>query len=244
MTEAGAAGVDAPTLAARVTLPLASLLPALQERPEVMAFGRDPAWLVSADALRALGEATRARLAEFHARRPLQSAMPREELRRRVFARAPQGVFEAVIDTLARDGQARVTGDGVALAGHAVSFTPDESRVREALLAAARAAGLEGVDLAHPPASLGADPRLVDRVARALVSEGALRRVGEALADAARLDALKDEVRRRWPPGTRLDVGAFKEVTGLTRKFVIPLLEYLDRERVTRRAGPDRVVLS
>src|SRR5438445_3773553 len=93
VTEAGAAGVDAPTLAARVTLPLASLLPALQERPEVMAFGRDPAWLVSADALRALGEATRARLAEFHARRPLQSAMPREELRRRVFARAPQGVF-------------------------------------------------------------------------------------------------------------------------------------------------------
>jgi len=51
-------------------------------------------------------------------------------------------------------------------------------------------------------------------------------------------------VRRRWPPGTRLDVGAFKEVTGLTRKFVIPLLEYLDRERVTRRSGPDRVVLS
>jgi selenocysteine-specific elongation factor len=244
VSEAGAAGVDAATLAARVTLPLVSLLPALQQRPEVSAFGRDPVWLVSADALRALGEAARARLAEFHAGRPLQSAMPREELRRRVFARAPQGVFEAVIDTLARDGQARVTADGVALAGHAVSFTPDESRVREALLAAALAAGLEGVDLAHPPASLRADPRLVDRVARALIAEGALRRVGDALADAARLDVLKDEVRRRWPPGTRLDVGAFKEVTGLTRKFVIPLLEYLDRERVTRRSGPDRVVLS
>jgi selenocysteine-specific elongation factor len=50
-------------------------------------------------------------------------------------------------------------------------------------------------------------------------------------------------VRRRWPPGSRLDVGGFKELTGLSRKFVIPLLEYLDRERVTRRAGNDRLVL-
>jgi selenocysteine-specific elongation factor len=243
VSEAGAAGLDAPTLAARVSVPVASLLSALQERPEVMAFGRDPVWFLSAETVRGLAAATRARLADFHAARPLQPAMPREELRRRVFARAPEGVFEAVLDALAREGQARVSGDGVALAGHAVSFTPEESRVREALLAVARAAGLEGVDMAHPPSSLRAEARLVDRVARALMAEGALRRVGEALVDAAALDALKDDVRRRWPPGSRLDVGAFKEVTGLTRKFVIPLLEYLDRERVTRRAGPDRVVL-
>ena len=54
---------------------------------------------------------------------------------------------------------------------------------------------------------------------------------------------LKDEVRRRWPPGSRLDVAGFKDLTGLSRKFVIPLLEYLDRERVTRRTGADRFVL-
>jgi selenocysteine-specific elongation factor len=39
-------------------------------------------------------------------------------------------------------------------------------------------------------------------------------------------------------------VGAFKELTGLTRKFVIPRLEFLDRERVTRRSGNDRLVLT
>jgi selenocysteine-specific elongation factor len=50
-------------------------------------------------------------------------------------------------------------------------------------------------------------------------------------------------VRRRWSPGSKLDVGAFKELTGLSRKFVIPLLEYLDRERVTRRAGAERTVV-
>jgi selenocysteine-specific elongation factor len=50
-------------------------------------------------------------------------------------------------------------------------------------------------------------------------------------------------VRARFPPGSRLDVAGFKELTGLSRKFAIPLLEFLDRERVTRRAGADRTVV-
>jgi selenocysteine-specific elongation factor len=43
--------------------------------------------------------------------------------------------------------------------------------------------------------------------------------------------------------GDRISVPAFKELTGITRKYAIPLLEYLDRERVTRRAGEERVIL-
>jgi selenocysteine-specific elongation factor len=41
----------------------------------------------------------------------------------------------------------------------------------------------------------------------------------------------------------RLDVARFKEITGVSRKYAIPLLEYLDRERVTKRVGDDRVIL-
>jgi selenocysteine-specific elongation factor len=43
--------------------------------------------------------------------------------------------------------------------------------------------------------------------------------------------------------GDRISVPAFKELTGITRKYAIPLLEYLDREHVTRRAGEERVIL-
>ena len=241
--EAGTAGLDAATLAARVTLPLPVLLAALQGRGDVVAFGGDPVSLLSTGALDTLGEAVEARLREFHGTRRLEGGMPREELRRRVFGRVPDGVFEAVLDGLARAGRARVSGDTVALAGHEVRFTPEEAAVRASLLAAVRAADLAGVDMAHPPAGLGADSRLLEKMARALAAEGALRRVGEAVVESSRLDALKDEVRRRWPPGSRLDVAGFKDMTGLSRKFVIPLLEYLDRERVTRRTGADRFVL-
>ena len=107
---------------------------------------------------------------------------------------------------------------------------------------AARAAGLEGLDLARGgPARL--EPRLAERVSRLLVAEGALRRVGDALVSGEALDALKADVRRRWASGARLDVGEFKELTRLSRKYVIPLLEYLDREKITRRSGADRVVM-
>jgi selenocysteine-specific elongation factor len=241
--EAGTAGLDAATLAARVTLPLPVLLAMLHGRHDVVAFGRDPVSLVSPGALATLGETAEARLRDFHGTRRLEGGMPREELRRRVFARVPAGVFEAVLDSLARAGRARVSGETVALADHEVRFTAEEARARASLLAAVHAADLAGVDIAHPPAGLEAGTRLLEKIARGLVAEGALRRVGEALVESARLDALKDEVRRRWPPGTRLDVAGFKDMTGLSRKFVIPLLEYLDRERVTRRTGADRFVL-
>ena len=68
--------------------------------------------------------------------------------------------------------------------------------------------------------------------------------MGDALVARAALEGLKDDVRKRWAPGARLDVGAIKELTGLSRKYVIPLLEYLDRERVTRRQGADRTVIA
>jgi selenocysteine-specific elongation factor len=77
-----------------------------------------------------------------------------------------------------------------------------------------------------------------------LVAEKVLARVGErGLVTRASLDALVLALRERFARGARLEVGALKELTGLTRKHAIPLLEYLDRERVTRRAGADRILL-
>ena len=124
-----------------------------------------------------------------------------------------------------------------------VRLTPEEDRARAALAEAARGAGWEGVEPAALPARAGLAAALAERITRVLVAEGELRKVGDALLHRDRVDELKAEVRRRWPPGTRLDVSALKELTGLSRKYVIPLLEYLDREKVTRRSGADRVVL-
>jgi selenocysteine-specific elongation factor len=242
--QAGPAGIDTASLAARLTVPPADVPALLAHDDDLVALGRDPVWYVARAALVALGQAACTSLERFHADNPLKAAMPREELRRRVFGRSPEGTFERVLEALGTAGQARLVGDGVALARHAVRLSPQEEQARSALLEAAHAAGLEGLDLDRVAAAACLTRPLLDRVASVLLAEGGLRRVGEGLVDAPSLDALKARVRERWPPGSRLDVGAFKELTGLSRKFTIPLLEYLDRERVTRRSGNDRLVLS
>jgi selenocysteine-specific elongation factor len=240
--EAGPAGIDARALAARLTVPLAGLSAALEGRTELALVGRDPARYVSPRALDSLAQQTRGVLERFHADNPLKAGMPREELRRRVFSKAADGAFERTLLALTTAGELRTEAEGVALSRHAVRLTPAEEAARESLLTRARAAGLAGID-AGKPGLTGEDAGPTGPIVRVLLAQGRLRRVGETLVEASVLDELKLEVRRRWPPGTRLDVAGFKDLTRLSRKFVIPLLEYLDRERVTRRSGNDRLVL-
>jgi selenocysteine-specific elongation factor len=241
--QAGPSGVRADELAARVTVPQASLLEELSSRADVAPFGTGPVWLLSPRVLADLAQSARSALERFHRESPLRAAMPREELRRRVFAPCPEGVFEHVLAGLAARGEARSEAEGVAAGNHEVRLSGEEARARDVLVEAARAAGLEGVDPAGLAGPAGMEAAVLARVAQVLVADGTLGRVGEVMVDRARLAALQADVRHRWAPGSRLDVAAFKEMTGLSRKFVIPLLEYLDRERVTRRSGTDRLVL-
>ena len=243
VTEAGAAGVDARELSARLTVPLDALLRDVTGRADVVALGREPGHVIARGALDGLAAAAREQLSAFHAEQPLKAAMPREELRGRAFARAAPGAFERVLDELQAGGAIRVTADAVALAGHSVRLSPEEQQARDAILAAVLAARWEGVEPKALAGRAGVAAPLAERVLRVLVADGEVRRAGDFLLHRETADALKDEIRRRFPPGSKLDVAQVKDLTGLSRKYVIPLLEWLDREKVTRRSGADRTVL-
>jgi selenocysteine-specific elongation factor len=57
------------------------------------------------------------------------------------------------------------------------------------------------------------------------------------------LNELRKKLAAQKASSPKIDVGRFKELTGISRKYAIPLLEYLDRERVTKRVGDERVIL-
>ena len=86
---------------------------------------------------------------------------------------------------------------------------------------------------------------MADRVAKLLIRQKTLVKVDALLFHAAALDRLKQEVKALKGQGAqaRVDVAGFKERYGISRKYAIPLLEWLDRERVTRRVGDARVIL-
>lgn len=197
--------------------------------------------LVAPVVLRALSERLLTALKAHHESQPLSEGLPREEARERLFGRAAPAVFEHVLAELA-GAQKIVVRDRLALAGHQVSLSPEESRAREAIERLFREAGLAPPDAAAVVAAANVPAAVADRVAALLLRQKTLVKLDTLLFHADALSRLKADV-RGMNTDARLDVAAFKQRYGITRKFAIPLLEYLDRERVTRRVGDSRIVL-
>jgi selenocysteine-specific elongation factor len=183
-------------------------------------------------------------VAAHHASQPLSEGIPRQEARERVFARAAPGVFDAVVDALARGG--RIGGrEQLAVPGATVSLSPEEARARDALAAAYLKAQLAPPDLNAAASAAGIAPTVAERVARLLVRQKTLVKLESLYFHAEALARLRTDIAamKEKQAAPRVDVAAFKERFGLSRKYAIPLLEWLDRERVTRRVGEARVIL-
>jgi selenocysteine-specific elongation factor len=181
---------------------------------------------------------------EHHRTQPLSEGLPREEARERIFARASPAVFDYVLAQLVA-GRKLVARDRLAIEGHHVSLTPEEARAYGALEGVFRDANLAPPDAAAASAAVGVAPAVAERVLKLLLRERKLIKVDTLVFHGEALERLKLEVRgmKRTGVSARVDVAAFKDRYGISRKYAIPLLEYLDRERVTRRVGDARVVL-
>ena len=200
--------------------------------------------LLSASRLNAAEDGVIEAVTRYHASHPLEEGMPREEVRERVFAHASPQVFDRVLDTLCRS-QRIVARDRVALASHSVALTDDEARARDEMTGILRDAALAPPDLATLAARIGVLPDVVNRMAALLVRRSVLVRAGELLFHESALRRLKVEIQALKQSGAAdtIDVGSFKERYNVTRKYAIPLLEFLDRERITRRVGDTRRIL-
>ena len=185
-----------------------------------------------------------AAVAEHHRASPLSEGLPREEARERVFGRASPALFEDLLRRLSAAG--RIAGrDRLTQPGRGVSLSPEEARALEGLDRVFREAGLAPPDLAAAAAAAGVTPAVADRTSMLLIRQKTLIKVESLFFHASALERLKQEVRALKGQGgpATLDVAGFKERYGISRKYAIPLLEWLDRERITRRAGDARVIL-
>jgi len=241
--EAAERGIAEPVLSARATLPVDRLRDSLAGHERLAVLGDSPRHYVPESAVQARSERALAALRALHAAQPLKAGLPREALRDKGYRDAAPGLFDAVLDRLVQAGAIRAEGDSVALAGHRVELSGQEMRGHEALLVAARTAGLEGLSEDEAIGAIGRDPKLARRVVSLTLDSARIVRVADRLVDRQAVDDLTTKLHESWPPGSRVDVKAFKELTGLTRKHLIPLLEHLDQTRVTQRSGNERVVL-
>jgi selenocysteine-specific elongation factor len=244
VTERGGHGLSASALVSRAGLAADNaghIVATLTRQGTVVPVGP---LVVAAAALRALEAHLTRAIGDHHRAQPLSDGLPREEARSRVFAQADDVVFAHVVATLAAAGKIVAT-DRLALASHRVTVDDADREVLDVLRRALVAAGLQPPDLGAIATQCGVSPAKVEQMAGLLSRQRAIVKIDTLWFSSEALDALKQDVRgwKGTSVGARLDVAAFKDRYGMSRKFAIPLLEYLDRERVTRRMGDARIVL-
>jgi selenocysteine-specific elongation factor len=125
-----------------------------------------------------------------------------------------------------------------------VSLSPEEARAHAVIETLYREAGLAPPDEAALVGAANVAAPVVDRVAKLLVRQKRLVKIDTLLFHVDKAPGAVEGGRTRDESLGGVDVPAFKERYGIYAKSIaIPLLEYLDRERVTRRVGNSRVVL-
>ncbi|MCC7174895.1 MAG: selenocysteine-specific translation elongation factor [Bryobacterales bacterium] len=198
-----------------------------------------PAWALDRAWIQAAFARLSGALDAFHRANPLLPGMPKEELRGKVLPDSPPFLLDAL---LSRAPGVVSDGDTVRLASHRVVLKQDEDRALEAIEKAFEDAGLKVPFVAEVLAKSGVEQARARSLLQILLRQKRLIRVtGDLIFHPAAIQALRDMLARH--KGQRLSVPDFKDWTGVSRKYAIPLLEYLDRERVTRREGDQRVVL-
>jgi selenocysteine-specific elongation factor len=178
----------------------------------------------------------------FHDANPLLPGINKEELRATKWGHAE--LFDGIVTALLREKKLEADDELLRLPGRGVVMRDEEAESKSQIERAFAKAGLQVPALKEVLASLPVDKVRAQKIVTLLLRDRVLVKLSDDLVfhrDA--LEALRRRIVAQKTKTPKLNVGSFKDLFGVTRKYAIPLLEYLDRERVTRRVGDERVIL-
>jgi selenocysteine-specific elongation factor len=205
----------------------------------------EPLVMVSAKLFEDVRRRILEKVEKFQKENPLLPGILREDLRSSLGRRVRAETFRAALEELIAQKKLDAPGELVKKAGSEITLQPEEAKAKDQIEAAFAAAGLAVPSVKEVLAKLAIESKRAERLVQILLREKNLVRVSpELIFHRQALAQLKERLAGyKKSKGERISVPTFKELTGITRKYAIPLLEYLDRERVTRRAGDERVIL-
>jgi selenocysteine-specific elongation factor len=245
--QAGTATIELGRLAAALGMPPARVRERLNGMSKAANFhflSDNPIVLVSGRSFRQVADAAALEVKRFHQTNPLVSGIGREELKARVFGDAPQLLFQAVLDSLVAEKRIVLAQDVIHEFGRRVTLKAGEERMRSQLSDRFKSLGLQAPGVDEVIDGLHLERTTARKIIQLMVKENELVKISEEMfVDRAAVDKLIAAVKALKAKNIKLGVGEFKNLTGVTRKHAIPLLEYLDRQRVTRRVGDERVIL-
>jgi len=245
LLESGYPGASPQKLAARGAFTVKSAEKALErlaQAGKALLYDREARLYVHKDVLEALDAKVLARLHDHATRDSIDPSIAREELRQRAGSPPPK-LFAKALASLAERGELRADAERIHPPGAAAKLSGPDADAQEKLAGVLENAGLSPPRVDELPALIGQTPHRTSSLLKALAGAGRASKVSEDLwFGATALMDLRRRVLAHLSEHGSIDAQSFKELTGLTRKFAIPLLEYFDRERVTLRIGDKRVL--
>jgi len=183
-------------------------------------------------------------LTSYHQANPLRNGLSKEELRSGFKQLIDQKVFNYCLNDLIRKDVVIQEESVIRLTTHQVALKADEEKLKRDLKSWYIDKGLSTATIKETYEEFSEYPKsLVKEVFDLLLKDGTIIKISESLYYASEhINVLEEKVVSFIKKEGEIDAPRFKQLSGLTRKFSIPILEYFDRIKVTMRIGDKRVL--
>jgi selenocysteine-specific elongation factor len=220
-----------------------ALLTTLLSSGKVLQMARDPRIFLSREALNTLKKGLLEELATFLGANPLKEGMGKEELKTRLPKRSDQRFYTLLLSALERDGLVVPDRDIVKLAGQAAHSSVPTDGLGNRISIFLQEKGIEPPTIKEIMDRFRCNEKTVRDNLALLVRNGAAMRISSDLFyEVSALNGLRDKLLTHLKEKGEITPPEYRELTGLSRKFLIPLLEHFDSEKVTIRVGDKRVL--
>jgi selenocysteine-specific elongation factor len=178
-------------------------------------------------------------LQQFHSENPLKGGMPKEELKARLKSEGTAG--EEIFDLLPKIEEIVLDKDLVRLRSFKASLSTAGKGVKERIISALNKDGFQAPSKSELAEALSINEKEAGDLLKLLTQEGALVRINDATYIAKeQYDRMIGLLRGFYAKKPEMTVAEFRDLLGTTRKYALPLLEYLDSNKITLRIGDIR----
>ena len=242
--DAGWAGLDEAELRIRANVPLKFLDKSLQQfmsAGKVVIYDKDNRRLIDPGALEEMKSGVTGILADYHGRFPLKAGMAKEEIPALLPKPVDARLYNFVLRHLAEEGKIALEMEWVRLSTHKVALSKDEETIREKIEKTFRDAGLQPPFFREVESTLPGTPKQHQEVLQWMLAKGVLVKTKEDIYfHTAAMAELQARLVAWLKEHGEITTPQFKEMTGASRKYTIPLIEYFDGQKVTIRIGEVR----
>lgn len=241
---AGERGVTTGELLRLVALPpkeLDGLVNQMLSKQELVRFDKEGGRLIAASVQDELMQKAMETVTQFHQKQPLKPGMSRQELKQRLGRNFEAKLFVHLLNKLTGADQLVAEKDLLRLPQHKVRLAEDDAKIRKSIEQAYKDGGLAPPNLKD--VITGEDPKQAKQILGVLVNEGVLTRIKEDIYyHTPALEEIQRRMEEFLQANERMGAPQFKQLVGLSRKYIIPLLEYFDSKGITMRLGDERVL--